>query len=228
MPKPTVVAQRYPLIEDTFPHRKQLAGSLISKNTESFPPFWYSFEYGKVHFTVISTEHDLGHGSEQHSWLAADLAATDRCRTPWLLVFMHRPLYVPKPNHDNRNVAKHLRRRVERLFLDNKVTAVVSGHVHVYTRSCSVFNNTCAEEQANGVPYMIVGTAGHKIGTVTPSSDTRWLVDFQLEYGYGKFTVPEEGDLLFQFISARNASVLDSVPLTQRGECREPVSLAVT
>lgn len=28
-------------------------------------PFWYSFAYGSVHFTIISTEHDLHRGSPQ-------------------------------------------------------------------------------------------------------------------------------------------------------------------
>ena len=31
------------------------------------PPFWYSFEYGSVHFTVISTEHDLTECSDQRA-----------------------------------------------------------------------------------------------------------------------------------------------------------------
>ncbi len=33
------------------------------------PPFWYSFDYGIVHFTVVSTEHDLTPGSLQYEWL---------------------------------------------------------------------------------------------------------------------------------------------------------------
>jgi hypothetical protein len=41
-------------------------------------PFWYSFDYGSVHFTVISTENDLSPGSSQHAWLQEDLAAVDR------------------------------------------------------------------------------------------------------------------------------------------------------
>lgn len=41
-------------------------------------PFWYSFDYGSVHFTVISTEHDITHGSVQRAWLEGDLAAVDR------------------------------------------------------------------------------------------------------------------------------------------------------
>lgn len=33
------------------------------------PPFWYSFDYGIVHFTMVSTEHDLSPGSLQYEWL---------------------------------------------------------------------------------------------------------------------------------------------------------------
>ena len=29
-------------------------------------PFWYSYDYGSVHFTVISTEHSLERGSPQY------------------------------------------------------------------------------------------------------------------------------------------------------------------
>lgn len=57
------------------------------------PPFWYGFDYGSVHFTAISTEHDLQPGSPQYAWLEAELAAVDRCRTPWLVLLLHRPMY---------------------------------------------------------------------------------------------------------------------------------------
>ena len=29
------------------------------------PPFWYSYNYGSVHFTTLSSEHDLTSGSKQ-------------------------------------------------------------------------------------------------------------------------------------------------------------------
>ena len=44
----------------------------------SNPPFWYSYEYAHMHFTVISTEHDLEPGSRQYAWLKADLQDVDR------------------------------------------------------------------------------------------------------------------------------------------------------
>ncbi len=35
------------------------------------PPFWYAFEYGSVHFSIVSSEHDLTRGSEQREARAA-------------------------------------------------------------------------------------------------------------------------------------------------------------
>lgn len=68
------------------------SGDLGSGKAKHNPPFWYSFEYGTVHFTMLSSEHDLSAGSKQARWLAADLAGVDRCRTPWLVVALHRPM----------------------------------------------------------------------------------------------------------------------------------------
>lgn len=63
--------------------------------------FWYSYDHGLTHFINIDTETDLGHGligpdegdpeftgpfgvmNQQANWLAGDLAAVNRTRTPW-------------------------------------------------------------------------------------------------------------------------------------------------
>jgi acid phosphatase type 7 len=73
------------------------------------PPFWYSFEYGMVHVTMIDTETDFndapdqpggsaglnsgpfGSSGQQLAFLEADLASVDRNVTPWLIVGGHRP-----------------------------------------------------------------------------------------------------------------------------------------
>lgn len=66
---------------------------------------WYSFNHGMAHFISLDSETDLGNGlggpdegaplnagpfgsyqNAQVDWLAADLAAVDRTRTPWVVV----------------------------------------------------------------------------------------------------------------------------------------------
>lgn len=70
---------------------------------------WYSYEYGNIHFTLMSTEQNFQEGTEQYNWLISDLAAVDRyykfdwdfdwlinyrTKTPWLIFAGHRPMYV--------------------------------------------------------------------------------------------------------------------------------------
>ena len=74
--------------------------------------FWYSWNHGMVHFVQFNTETDFpdapdepgGEGAEfagpfapsgaQLAWLAKDLAAVDRNKTPWVIAAGHRPWYV--------------------------------------------------------------------------------------------------------------------------------------
>ena len=53
----------------------------------------YSFDYGSVHFVMMSTEHDYKKGSRQYTWLEKDLKSVDRNKTAWLVVGGHRPMY---------------------------------------------------------------------------------------------------------------------------------------
>ena len=53
----------------------------------------YSFDYGSVHFVMMSTEHDYRKGSRQYTWLEKDLKSVDRNKTPWLVLGGHRPMY---------------------------------------------------------------------------------------------------------------------------------------
>ncbi len=44
------------------PARQEAANHGSSVNS----PFWYSFDYGSVHFVMLSTEHDVTPGSHQY------------------------------------------------------------------------------------------------------------------------------------------------------------------
>lgn len=94
-------------------------------------------------------------------WLEADLEGVDRCTTPWLFVGMHRPMYVPYPHKSNRIVGCHLQDILEDLFLDSEVDMVMTGHVHLYARTCSVKRDHCRNEDG-GITHVTVGmTSAH-------------------------------------------------------------------
>lgn len=69
-----------------------------------------------------------------------------RCVTPWLVVLLHRPMYVIYPHKSNREVGEHIRNQIESLLLHYKVDLTVSGHVHSYYRTCPVWHENCVED----------------------------------------------------------------------------------
>ncbi|GIL47011.1 hypothetical protein Vafri_3850 [Volvox africanus] len=192
---------------------------LIYRRNSPNPPFWYSFASGPVHFSMLSSEHDLEPGSTQQSWLESDLAAVDRCRTPWVIVMLHRPMYVVYPHKDNRVVGDHIRASIEDLLLDYQVDVVVSGHVHTYYRSCSAAGGKCVLDERKGIVHLVVGTAGHELSNVEDDQKD-WCDEVINDWGFGRFDV--DGDVLrFSFTRTGDGRVADSLTLrakVSRGE----------
>ncbi|GAB4817121.1 hypothetical protein N2152v2_004167 [Parachlorella kessleri] len=184
------------------------------------PPFWYSFSYGSVHFTVLSTEHDVTPGSKQYKWLKHDLRRVDRCRTPWLVVAMHRPMYVVFPHKSNRIVGEHLREALEDLLNEYEVDLVLSGHVHSYSRTCNVLDWRCADEESEGgMTHVTVGCAGRKLSSVEHEQPD-WLEFAESRFGFGRVTVRDGSSLTWDYIRTEDGRVHDSVTLYNKREGR--------
>ena len=50
----------------------------------------FGFSHGKVHFVIMSTEHDFRKGTKQYWALREYLRSVDRGVTPWLVFAGHR------------------------------------------------------------------------------------------------------------------------------------------
>ncbi|GLD98247.1 hypothetical protein PINS_up006944 [Pythium insidiosum] len=123
---------------------------------------WYSFEYGPIHFTSISSETDFpDHPANQHlvadnrkygnfgnqlAWLEADLkkAAANRANVPWLIVGMHRPIYhLSQSDTSGAPISEALtiQKAFEELFIKYNVDLVIAGHEHSYERHLPILRN---------------------------------------------------------------------------------------
>lgn len=173
------------------------------------PPFWYSFDYGAVHFVAVSSEHDLRHSSDQAKWLRGDLGRVESCVTPWVVLLMHRPMYVVFPHKSNRVVAEHLRQQLEQTLNDFEVDLVLSGHVHSYARTCNVLDGNCIPLPDGGTTHITLGCGGHQLSDVNHQQPV-WLEAAQLHYGYGRITVHDGYDLTFEYVRSMDGKVYDS------------------
>jgi hypothetical protein len=171
--------------------------------------FWYSFEAGAVHVTVMSTEHDFANGSAQYAWLAADLAAVNRSRTPFLLVTGHRPMYLEETGEDagDYRVAQHMQASLEPLFLEHDVSLCLWGHIHSYDRSCPLARGECQDSEDAGIPHVTVGTAGADLDAGT--FPARWSKAHINDFGYARVRASATA-LAFEFVLNRDGSVFDA------------------
>lgn len=205
---------------------RSAGGTLNPSAGRDNAPFWFAFTYGSVRFVTVSSEHDLSPGSTQYSWLAAELAAVDRCATPWVVLLIHRPLMVVYPHKSNRQVGEHLRTSLEPLLEHYLVDLLVSGHVHTYYRTCAVMDGECVGGDArggggdnghpggrgdgrHGIVHVVVGSAGRELSE-TEDGQEAWLAAGHDTYGYARFVAESNEVLRGEFVASKGGDVLDS------------------
>ena len=120
---------------------------------------WYSFDWGNVHVVMMDSEHDWQYGSNQHTWLDANLAAVNRTKTPWVVVTSHRPIYTTElcvvPDYI---VSRFMRQALDPLFEKYKVNLALVAHLHSYERTCLIKRGNCVEN--GGTQHITIGSAG--------------------------------------------------------------------
>jgi predicted phosphodiesterase len=136
--------------EFTFPVNNGTDGATYGEH-------YYSFDNGDTHFIALSTEIPGQEGmitGNQKTWLQADLAATDK---PWIIVFMHRPLFsgahTGDPWVNTGNLAGQQNKAdIHALLLQYGVDIVFEGHDHYYLR-----------HEQDGIQYVVTGGGGAPI-----------------------------------------------------------------
>jgi hypothetical protein len=122
-------------------------------------PLYHSFDVGGAHIVLLGSYADFDEGSAQAEWLADDLGAVDRARTPWVLVGMHVPWYNSNLAHGGEGDA--IRDALERTLYNHGVDAVFAGHVHAYERSHRVYRG---ERDECAPMHVTIGDGGNREG----------------------------------------------------------------
>ena len=183
-------------------------------------PYFYSFDDGLVHFIALGTEDNpinayemsevdngnygdrykrrfaehYGSESPQYKWLMDDLKAVDRKKTPWVVLYTHRPIYHTSNHHrmcskDGDWYGCAVRALYEKLYEQYKVDLVMSGHAHHYQRSRPMQQGKAVAAGEHGVVYIVCGVGGYRLDAPFPPQSTPWVAYRHSNYfGYCKFT----------------------------------------
>ena len=143
--------------------------------------FYYSFNYGNVHFVAIDQFAKLNKGSEQYKWLEDDLKLSKK---KWNIVLIHKPGWTAGGHKNNKDVQKIL----QPLFEKYDVKLVLAGHNHYYARA-----------MVNGVCHITTGGGGAPLYKADDSKPNIVKVDKSLHFC--KISVTEE-DLIVKVVRA--------------------------
>jgi hypothetical protein len=151
---------------------------------------------GGVQFFVLDTDYL---DKPQIDWLEKELSAST---TEWKIAYFHHPLYSSGKTHGS---ALESRAVLEPLFVEHGVTAVFSGHDHLYER---------IKPQKGGIVYWVSGAGGSlRKGDLRTTDMTAKGFDSDCHF----MIVEISGDdLYFQAIS-RTGQTVDSGVVRRRG-----------
>eukprot|EP00640_Fibrocapsa_japonica_P000631 CAMPEP_0113945674 /NCGR_PEP_ID=MMETSP1339-20121228/49363_1 /TAXON_ID=94617 /ORGANISM="Fibrocapsa japonica" /LENGTH=632 /DNA_ID=CAMNT_0000951363 /DNA_START=100 /DNA_END=1998 /DNA_ORIENTATION=+ /assembly_acc=CAM_ASM_000762 len=181
---------------------------------------WYSFDYGAIHFTVMSTEHDFRRGSSQFQWLKQDLKDVHREVTPWVVFAGHRPMYVDSTWGGDFDsdvaVSDLMKQELEPMLMEHQVDIGLYGHHHSYQRTCQVFDGECQDTSASepsvfvAPVHLVVGMGGYDFSEFAESTPD-WI-DFQSNEQHGASVIEaNHTHLHFQFFDGINYQQVDEL-----------------
>ena len=189
-------------------------------------PFYYSWSHGLALFVSISFESAWEPASPQFAWLRADLAAVDSAATPFVILYVHRPLYCS--NTYSCNLTAPVLAAYEPLFYGADgatvlVDLVLTAHVHCFERMHQVRNGTLVGtggyDSMRTPLYLLQGSAGCLEGS------TPWLPEQpawsafraceSVAFGFSTVEVLNRTHLRTSFVEAGDGRVLDSVTISK-------------
>jgi hypothetical protein len=154
--------------------------------------YYFSFDYGNAHITVVDQFVDYTAGSTQYTWLENDLAASDK---PWKFIFLHKPGWSAGGHSNEYDVQYH----IQPLCETYGVQFVINGHNHYYSRAV-----------VNGVQHITTGGGGAPL--YSPVSSRPNVVTTDRSYHFCKIDI-NDGSLIFTAIRA-DGTIIESVNLT--------------
>ncbi|KAK7825122.1 purple acid phosphatase 2 [Quercus suber] len=175
------------------------------KASESTSPFWYSIKRASAYIIVMSSYSAFGKYTPQYKWLVKELPKVNRTETPWLIVFMHCPLYSSYVHHYMEG--ETMRVIYEEWFVQYKVDVVFAGHVHAYERServsniaYNIVNGLCTPISDQSAPvYITIGDGGNLEGLATEMTEPQpsYSAYREASFGHGILDIKNRTHMYF-------------------------------
>lgn len=127
---------------------------------------YYSFDYGDIHFLVLSTQNKIGEDSPQWKFAEEDLKNS---KAKWKFVAFHIPAYGAGAHGESKGMIK----MSEKIFEKQGVDVVLTGHSHFYQHN-----------KVNKIHHFILGGGGSPLYS---PKEAPYVIKSAKEYHYAIF-----------------------------------------
>jgi len=170
-------------IDNFLAFRLRFSTDMLIKNSGG-GDFYWSFDFGIIHFIHLSSENDFNVSSPQYNWLQNDLKKVNRTLTPWIIGIWHRPWYTSSETHGEDDA---MRVAMEPLFITYNVDLAIVGHVHSYERITEIADHVITK---GATAYITIGNGGTPEGLAKNWKTQPDWSEFRLaEWGYARLRV---------------------------------------
>ena len=133
-------------------------------HSERFSGYYYSFDYGMVHFIVLNSQWDetnafkQGLLAEQCEWLQED---AHQSAAKWKVVLIHKDVlqYRSHKHPERQEGISAVGEALMPLFDQLGIDIVFTAHLHTYRNRGHLYNNRPSEKR--GPLYLLTGVAGN-------------------------------------------------------------------
>jgi len=176
--------------------------------------YWYSLDYGFVHYSIISSEHNIEEGSDQYTWLENDLRVANKNRLvrPWLILIGHRALYGSNKRWFHSEKCKKLRKNLVPLIDKFSVDLCLFGHCHAYERTHPLKRG---QIDPSGTVYLLAGVAGATLDKEF-HPQPQWSAYRTAHHGYGLLHVKNGQKLRYCYHRERDGMMWDSFTIKKK------------
>ena len=134
---------------------KHLAGRFdwpISAPEKPYQGYFYSFDMGVVHFTVMDSNIMGAANDEDIEWLKEDLSGDAAAAAEWRVAICHHPFWPVAEIPKDINRSQTMREHFLPLFTEYGVDLLLVGHQNIYSR--------CEPEEG---PVQVMAASGGKV-----------------------------------------------------------------
>lgn len=128
--------------------------NLPENGPENYKDFFYSFDYGNAHFTVMDSNAMESAKPVLADWLKKDLSNTDAA---YKFVMFHHPVYSAMADPKDTDLADTIKDIFVPVMEEGGVDFVLNGHQHVYMRTFPIYNGSVDDK---GIVYLMGNSAG--------------------------------------------------------------------